>query len=108
MKKWFLKLSLKMKLFFGIIITILVVFLYFLIHGKVDVQKILKYELKKAEAQREIEYLNQVSEENTDKIKEIEKKRNGIKKKIEEIEAEESSKSVSLTEIDKFFKERGF
>lgn len=106
--KFFKKLSLRTQLFIGIAVATLLVLLAFAVSGKIDIRPILKYELSKAKAQREIEYLNQHAEENVDKIKDLDKKEDAIRSKISKIESQEIPKSVSVTELNKFFKERGF
>jgi hypothetical protein len=106
--KFFKKLSLRTQLFIGIAVATLLVLLAFAVSGKIDIRPILKYELSKAKAQREIEYLNQHAEENVDKIKDLDKKEDAIRSKIGKIESQEIPKSVSVTELNKFFKERGF
>ena len=108
MVKFFRKLGLRTKLYIGFAAATLFVVFYFLLRGKIDLRQILKYELSKAETEREIEYLNQYAEENVDKVKDLDKKEEAIKQRMEKIKSEEAPKAVSISELDKFFKERGF
>jgi hypothetical protein len=102
------KISSKIKLIFGAIVGIFS-FIFLLGFGKkITSKKILENELDKIKKELELEYLNTKQNDNIERIEELERKKEEIKRKIEEIGEEETGGDTTKEELDDFFDSRGF
>jgi hypothetical protein len=105
---FFKKVSLKTKIFFSIIFSVIIFFLAVILRMKMSHKKMLEYELSKVRHNIELERLKKEEDVNLEKIKVLEEEENNILKKIKEIEKAELSKDVTSDELDDFFDSRGF
>jgi cell division protein FtsB len=108
-KEIYNKYKLKIQIFLIILSSILVAFLYFYIRSNIKFKKQLEYELVRVEKETELANLEKDSKEKKQKIKSLKKEEKVIRDKIEYIDKkEENGEEVSLSELEDFFKDRGF
>lgn len=107
--KFLKKISLKIKIAFGIILGVVSFILYALVRSKMKAKDKLDYELAKLKSEMEIAKLEEETEDNLIKLEELKQKEDTIRKKIAILEQEEfEGREVSVEELDQFFKDRGF
>lgn len=105
----FLKsLSLKVKLFFATLASVLGTVLFFFVKSKIGAKEKMEFELEKVKKEIEIASLEEKEEEHVQNLNELKEKEVKIREKIKYIEEqEEVGHTVSLEELDKFFDDRG-
>ena len=103
------KISLKVKVIFGVILGALGFVLFFFIREKMRAKDKLEYELSRVESELQIAHAEEDSEEKMKNVKELKGKETLIREKIKFLKEKEfeEGREVSLEELDAFFDNRG-